>query len=851
MVVTMTIVDIGTDPGPPSVSEMRASLSLPGLIGYVISHAGQTTQTGVLTGVLQPGQGCSVYVEFEDVVAYTGHPDAFARVELTLDLEPLRCTETNTASNVAGDIIGWNNLAGGSYSVASNWDPQRVPTHDCSEGDTAVFELDFGPEIFIDAANATAGAWRVFNNLYRFRGPAQLYSESTTDVSLEVSRGGWLNLAEGTLTTVHSNIGPVGGATAGRVTVQNPGTKWENYGQLEMSNGRLTLSAGGEVYSEQLSIGATQGQSATAEVTGVQDGTRSSIDVGQTLSVGYLGEGTLNIREGAIVWARDADVGLHSDGSVVLGGSSNPDDPNDSGSYAQIQAEGTLRVGGVGVGLLRLEQGGAAVARSVEVFPFLGGRGRIIVDGQGGFAVLNALTRLAVGGTNEVEVEAINGGRIVSESISIGGGVESSVADVTVRGHATLWEEQYPSSISTLNFPSTPGGVGAAVVGKDGPGQLNVLAGASANFRGGLVVGEVARGIVAVSNANAAEGLQSILTVQGATTIGIAAPGFVSVTGGGRMIQQGDLVIGGGVTNPVSTLTVEGDGSSSVNTLIVDGELSVGLLGAGELTVGPLATAICSNVEIGGITPFSPGTVRIGSLSTMFISGNAQVGVGTGAGELLLSDSSSDLNVDGTMTVGGPGGGRVVVNGTLGGTGVLVVASNGQVLGTGTIDTSLTRVLAGGSIAPGLSPGTLTVRGALELLPGGRLEMEYGGTKQGQFDELHVDGLVTLGGTLEVHFVDGFSPEDPETFVQSQDFIEAAGGVTGDFEQRVFVYPDRFADFDDDGDKDLFDVAAFQNCFGLSGAELVPACERADWENDGFLRGVELRELVARLSGPQ
>ncbi len=473
MQVTVAIVDIGTDPNPPSFKQrMSAFWSIGTQLGSVNSHAGQTTQTGVLSGTLQPGLPGSVFIEFEDVAADRGHRDAFARLELTIEFEPLTCSEKNSSVTAADDLIGWINPAGGSYSVASNWDPPRVPTHDCSAGDTAVFELVQEPDIFIDAANATAGFWRVLNGHYRVHGPAQLYSDSLTDVSLEVSHNGWLQLTEGTLATVHSRIGEALGATAGRVSVLDPETLWENNGRLSISNGLMTVAVGGEVYAENLAIGTVSGQAATVEASGVFNEVRSFIEVGDELTIGHGGTGSLNVRGGAKVLTEKCDIGLHSEGTVVVGGSANPKDPLDSVSYAQLQADGTLHIGGVGVGSLSIEQGGAGTGNPVIVSPVGSGRSRLIVDGQGGIAVVNALTRLAVHGSNQIEVEAIDGGRIITEAIWIGGGTVAGTADVTIRGSASQEAPEYQSFISTNNFPETVGGVGNVLVGKDGPGQL-------------------------------------------------------------------------------------------------------------------------------------------------------------------------------------------------------------------------------------------------------------------------------------------------------------------------------------------------------------------------------------------
>jgi hypothetical protein len=150
--------------------------------------------------------------------------------------------------------------------------------------------------------------------------------------------------------------------------------------------------------------------------------------------------------------------------------------------------------------------------------------------------------------------------------------------------------------------------------------------------------------------------------------------------------------------------------------------------------------------------------------------------------------------------------------------------------------------------AAATADATLTIDGDLELSSTARLELSYFGLAEGEFDILHVTGLTTIDGTLEVHFREGFEPEDPDQFVVQAPFVVSDGGRVGDFSQRIYAFPDRFADFDDDADKDLVDVAAFMNCVAQSGA-IRAECERADWENDGVIGGREIQELGDRLSG--
>lgn len=109
-------------------------------------------------------------------------------------------------------------------------------------------------------------------------------------------------------------------------------------------------------------------------------------------------------------------------------------------------------------------------------------------------------------------------------------------------------------------------------------------------------------------------------------------------------------------------------------------------------------------------------------------------------------------NVNATnLTVGGAGG--LNVTGSLSVANPLNVLATGLLTGTGTIVGS---VLNGGLMLPGSSPGTLTISGNFVQAAGGILRIELGGSATGQFDQLRVLGTVSLGGTLEVAFANGF-----------------------------------------------------------------------------------------------
>ena len=152
---------------------------------------------------------------------------------------------------------------------------------------------------------------------------------------------------------------------------------------------------------------------------------------------------------------------------------------------------------------------------------------------------------------------------------------------------------------------------------------------------------------------------------------------------------------------------------------------------------------------------------------------------------------------DGTLLVENSGqvnasGANIIVGGGLSGTdtaapGRLTVRSGGVVLannvtinpnavlnGDGTITGNVT--LNGGMIAPGNSPGTLTIDGDYTQVDG-NLVIEIGGTAAGEFDVLNVLGTASFdpGTTINLDFVSGFAPSTGDVF----DFL-LTGALAGD-----------------------------------------------------------------------
>ncbi|MEO8352943.1 MAG: hypothetical protein ABI680_14515 [Chthoniobacteraceae bacterium] len=100
---------------------------------------------------------------------------------------------------------------------------------------------------------------------------------------------------------------------------------------------------------------------------------------------------------------------------------------------------------------------------------------------------------------------------------------------------------------------------------------------------------------------------------------------------------------------------------------------------------------------------------------------------------------------------------------------------DGIVSGTGEIDGDLD--LPGGVVSPGVSAGTLTVSGATSFGTDAALAIDIGGTGSSDFDRLLSGQSATLDGTLELRFLNAFSPSNSDTFT----ILTAPAGITGTF----------------------------------------------------------------------
>ena len=106
--------------------------------------------------------------------------------------------------------------------------------------------------------------------------------------------------------------------------------------------------------------------------------------------------------------------------------------------------------------------------------------------------------------------------------------------------------------------------------------------------------------------------------------------------------------------------------------------------------------------------------------------------------------------------------------------------NHGVLQGEGTITAA--NIINHGVVAPGQSPGTLTLAAAFVQASDGRLAIELASTAS--FDSLVVSGTSALGGTLELSAYGGYVPTVGDSFL----ILTSTGALSGSFSGSPLLF---------------------------------------------------------------
>jgi T5SS/PEP-CTERM-associated repeat protein len=241
----------------------------------------------------------------------------------------------------------------------------------------------------------------------------------------------------------------------------------------------------------------------------------------------------------------------------------------------------------------------------------------------------------------------------------------------------------------------------------------------------------------------------------------------IIVTGTGSTLNTHGLILGDGFDAGSNvSLTISNGGTVNVTTVAGAGSgVGIGASGTGTITV----TGAGSQLNIAPIT-------------SGFLAGKEVVIGGYGNGALVV-DQSATVNAAGVNVIvsGGVFGtqtaypGVVTVrNGAILTAASLTINPNGTLNGDGTVAANV--ILAGGTIAPGNSPGTLSINGNLTTTSG-TFDLEL--ASAALVDHINVSGNVTIGKDTIFNLKFSYVPQANEIF-DIQNFFSTAGLFTLD-----------------------------------------------------------------------
>ncbi|TSA29597.1 MAG: hypothetical protein D4R65_14855 [Verrucomicrobiaceae bacterium] len=348
-----------------------------------------------------------------------------------------------------------------------------------------------------------------------------------------------------------------------------------------------------------------------------------------------------------------------------------------------------------------------------------------------------------------------------SITINSGGTVQGGlqgISALTMNG-GTLQGTASSGQSFALNSDVTVGGSSASTIAGTAGGvslSYNAAAGVSRTFTVADATGDAAADLVVstplVNSWNT--GSSANLIKAGAGTMVLSA---ANTYNGTTAITMGTLQIGaGGSTGSLATgsaITNNGTLAFSRNNTITQGTNFASVIGGtGNVTQSGTGTLVLSG------TNSYTGTTTITS-GTLVISGGGSIGNGAVA-----------LN-----------GGTLIVNGAVGNGGV-TVGSGATMGGSGSITGA---VIVSGTLAPGNSPGNITVANSVTLADGGALSMEINGATVGTgYDRLTMTGggtLFSLNGTNDLILSLGYTPANNALFF----LVDNQGGsaISGVFEK--------------------------------------------------------------------
>jgi hypothetical protein len=360
---------------------------------------------------------------------------------------------------------------------------------------------------------------------------------------------------------------------------------------------------------------------------------------------------------------------------------------------------------------------------------------------------------------NAVENDGVINVNSGTLSLQQGDGTGTSSGHYSAAAGATL---NFSGGTHDLTSGATVNGAGSV---RFGSGTAAVSAGATfnpaaLNFAGGTLQLDTAGNTGSVSATLGTRSGSGSLSVSGAMSVSQ----FFTLQGSGTTTVGGTTTLNGTALNVIDGHTLNLGPTTNWSA----GVVGVGGSGGATVNIGA-ADVLDISADVNSQGPGGGHWNNQGTINRTTSSGTATFFTAVSNSGTINVDSGTLLFDSGlTQTAGLT---TVDAGATLGGA---VALQGGTLKGAGTASGSVTNT--GGTVAPGASPGKLSIGGNYAQ-SAGTLQAEIAGTGQGTtYDWLAVAGSVTInGGTLAIVDDASFDPAAADTF----DIVTAGSTVTG------------------------------------------------------------------------
>ncbi|PZQ83595.1 MAG: autotransporter outer membrane beta-barrel domain-containing protein [Ancylobacter novellus] len=451
------------------------------------------------------------------------------------------------------------------------------------------------------------------------------------------------------------------------MTVSGVGSSWFNTSQVAIGNtgqGSFTVSDGATAtltspqYGTYLAM--QNGSTGTMTVTG--SGTQVTTN---EFYVGYRGNGSVTISDGARVTNRTAYVGEYSQstGAVTVTGAGTV---WDTGTF--------LSVSDGGAGTLTISDGGTVLTNGTGIVGNWSGlQASVTVTGPGS-TWNGGNSTFYVGGGGTATLNILNGGSVTSGVTYVGyQNTSGAPALVNVAGAGSAWSlgtsTLYMGTANGQGALSVSGGgvvtVGQIVRQTGGTASISLDGGTlmaaadQANFLSGFASGAIVllNGGGTIDTDGHAVGISSIisgsgqLTKAGAGTLTLSA---LNTNTGVTAVSAGTLLLSGrvgGAVDVASGATLTGTGSAAGNVTIRDGGTFLGTSGATFTAGGDLTLETSSIFDLTLLSPTSTAVLSVAN-ATLGGSLNLTPGAGYANGTYRLIDYSGSLTNPQGLVIG-------------------------------------------------------------------------------------------------------------------------------------------------------------------------------------------------------